>query len=97
MSKVTSKLQVTIPKELAERRGIAPGDELRWVEAGEGIRLEPVEHRESGASLAERLREFDAATERQRVREAQRGESPVAGDRDRGWSREELYDRGRSR
>jgi AbrB family looped-hinge helix DNA binding protein len=28
MSKVTSKLQITIPKALAERYGIHPGDEI---------------------------------------------------------------------
>ncbi len=30
MSKVTSKLQVTIPRALALRYGIRPGDEVRW-------------------------------------------------------------------
>ncbi len=32
MAKVTSKGQVTIPKEIRERLGIRPGDELEFVE-----------------------------------------------------------------
>ena len=31
MSKVTSKLQVTVPKAAAERYGIRPGDAIDWV------------------------------------------------------------------
>ncbi len=38
MSKVTSKLQVTIPKVIAEQYGIKPGDEIEFVPAGEVIR-----------------------------------------------------------
>ena len=33
MAKVTSKLQVTVPKALAERYGIRPGDDIRFEEA----------------------------------------------------------------
>jgi AbrB family looped-hinge helix DNA binding protein len=36
MSKVTSKLQVTIPKALAVKYGIRPGDEVRWEEIHRG-------------------------------------------------------------
>ncbi|MGH7844250.1 MAG: AbrB/MazE/SpoVT family DNA-binding domain-containing protein, partial [Candidatus Binatia bacterium] len=35
MSKVTSKLQVTIPKDIAEAYGIQPGSEIHWVPAGD--------------------------------------------------------------
>ena len=38
MAKVTSKLQVTVPKALAERHGIAPGDEIDWQSAGSNHR-----------------------------------------------------------
>ena len=31
MAKVTSKLQVTLPKALADQYGIEPGDEIGWV------------------------------------------------------------------
>ena len=41
MAKVTSKLQVTIPKALAERYGIRPGDEIDWEPAGQFIRVVP--------------------------------------------------------
>ena len=34
MSKVTSKLQVTLPKTIADRYGIQPGDEIEWSAAG---------------------------------------------------------------
>ena len=34
MSRVTSKLQVTIPKEIARRYGIEPGTDVEWLPAG---------------------------------------------------------------
>ncbi|NEU55745.1 AbrB/MazE/SpoVT family DNA-binding domain-containing protein [Halorussus sp. MSC15.2] len=36
MSRVTSKGQVTIPKEVRERLGIRPGDEIEFEETDEG-------------------------------------------------------------
>jgi AbrB family looped-hinge helix DNA binding protein len=94
MSKVTSKLQVTIPKAIADRHGVRPGDEVRFVSAGDTIRLERPQSAKS-LSVAERLRLFDAATRRQRKRDAAWGRIPTP--KDRGWTREELYTRGRSR
>ena len=91
MSKVTSKRQVTIPKAIAERHAIRPGVEVRFVSAGDAIRLEPPRSSKS-LSIAERLRLFDAATRRLR-RKKWEGKPPA----DRGWTREELYDRGISR
>ncbi len=41
MAKVTSKLQVTVPKAIADRYGIRPGDEIEWVAAGDTIRVLP--------------------------------------------------------
>ena len=93
MSKVTSKLQVTLPKVLAERYGIRPGDDIRFEEAGEIMRIVPAgagAPRE-GLDVEMRLRLFDAATERQRKREEGRDAGRATA---RGWSREELYDRG---
>jgi AbrB family looped-hinge helix DNA binding protein len=94
MAKVTSKLQVTIPKSLADELRIKPGDEIEWSAAGEAIRLSPA--RDHGDdSTAERLSLFDAATVRQRRRQkraTKRGQHAH-----RGWSREDLYRRGRSR
>jgi AbrB family looped-hinge helix DNA binding protein len=37
MSKVTSKLQVTIPKAIAVKYGIRPGDDVRWEELPRGV------------------------------------------------------------
>jgi len=61
MSKVTSKLQVTIPKTLADRYGIRPGDEIEWEAAGAFIRVIPPGGGRSRLDSAERLRVFDAA------------------------------------
>ena len=41
MPKVTSKLQLTVPKAIADQYGIRPGDELQWIAAGEAIRVIP--------------------------------------------------------
>ena len=96
MSKVTSKLQVPVPKALAARYGIRPGDDIRFEEAGEVMRVVP----DAAAKPAEvlnteaRLRLFDAATARQRTREAGRSLRTASS---RGWTREELYERGRTR
>lgn len=37
MSRVTSKLQVTVPKAIADRFAIHPGDEIDWLPAGEVV------------------------------------------------------------
>jgi len=94
MAKVTSKLQVTIPKKLADELGIAPGDEIEWSVAGEGIRLEPARQPPPASDREGRMRLFEQATERQRQRERER---PLTRVTERGWSREELYERGRPR
>ena len=39
MAKVTSKLQVTVPKALANQYGIRPGVEIEWEPAGDTIRV----------------------------------------------------------
>ena len=96
MTKVTSKLQVTVPKVIADRYGIRPGDEIEWVAAGETIRIIHQGRHAPSADLPLRLRLFDAATRRQQKRQAARGvRAPVRGGR--GWTREELYDRARAR
>jgi AbrB family looped-hinge helix DNA binding protein len=95
MAKVTSKRQVTIPKSIADRYGIHEGDELEFVPAGDVIRVVPPDVTTPARSVAERLELFEAATQRQRAREraeARGQETPV----DRGWTREELYVRGRT-
>ncbi len=47
---------------------------------------------ENRLNAAERLRLFDAATKRQEEREQR--QPPVTGATDRGWTRDELYERG---
>jgi AbrB family looped-hinge helix DNA binding protein len=92
MAKVTSKLQVTVPKALADRYHIEPGDEIAWEAAGDAIRVIPARRRRTDG--ASRLKLFDQATARQRDR--QRGVLPSRAS-GRGWRREDLYGRGRPR
>lgn len=94
MGKVTSKLQVTIPKAIAERYEIAPGDELEWVPADDAVRVVPAKSLRRALPSGERIALFDAATKRQREREAKRPSAPAP---DRGWTRAELYERGGTR
>ena len=89
MSKVTSKLQVTVPKAIADRFQIRPGDEIQWIAAGSGIRIEPARRGGKGLDLKERLRLFDESTRRLRKRKW-RGARPS----ERGWTRADLYTRG---
>ena len=95
MAKVTSKLQVTIPKDLADEYGIKPGDEVTVSAAGNAIQIAPAEQRERPLTVEERLKMFDASVERQKKRERLKGKQPQSSDR--GWKREDLYDRGRNR
>jgi len=93
MAKVTSKLQVTVPKALADRFGIAPGDEIDWEPAGDAIRVVPA-RKQDRRDRPSRARLFDQATKRQQERQKAR---PAAAASERGWTREELYDGGRPR
>ncbi len=91
MAKVTSKLQVTVPKALADRVGIQPGDEIEFVPGDGSLRIVlPAER--TKYSVEDRLRLFDLATQRQRDREKHR--TQTASGSDRGWRREDLYTRG---
>ena len=93
---MTSKLQVTLPKALAQQYRIRPGDEILWVAAGDAIRVVPATAPPRSDTPEARLRLFDGATKRQRERDATtktRSQEP----KQRGWKREELYQRGRSR
>jgi AbrB family looped-hinge helix DNA binding protein len=96
VAKVTSKLQVTIPKAIADEYRIRPGDEIGFEADGAFVRVVPPSAPPRVLSRSERLRLFDAATERQRSREAAQPApaQPAAG---RGWRREDLYTRGDAR
>lgn len=90
MSKVTRKLQVSVPKVLADQFAIRPGDDLEWEAAGDILRVIPPRARISRRSRIERLVLFDEATKRQQHRQTLRSVSePTA----RGWTRDELYER----
>ena len=97
MARVTSKLQVTIPKAVAERYGIVPGAEIDWLPAGEAIRVVPRTGAQRPADLPRRLQLFDRATERHRARELTVSDAGHIEPPDRGWTREELYERGGAR
>ena len=96
MPKVTSKLQLTVPKAIADQYGIRPGDELQWIAAGEAIHVIPGGRNnlaEQARTVEERLELFDRATQRQRRRQGKAGKA-VSRPAARGWKREELYGRG---
>lgn len=42
MPKITRKLQITVPKRLAEQVGVGSGSEVEFVVAGDAIRMAPV-------------------------------------------------------
>jgi bifunctional DNA-binding transcriptional regulator/antitoxin component of YhaV-PrlF toxin-antitoxin module len=94
VGKVTSKLQLTLPKAIAEQYGIRPGDEVTWEAAGDVSRVIPPGRQSPALPAAQRLALFDAAQRRQRQRQKTRGKAKAG--RDRGWSREDLYRRGRA-
>src|ERR1700685_1705976 len=98
MPKVTSKLQLTVPKKIADQYGIRPGDELEWIPAGESIRVQLVRRKaKAGHELTteERLALFDANMARvdklqaEQLKEAAKNNTANK-RRSRGWTREEL-------
>lgn len=95
MTRVTGKFQITLPKRLVDAYGIHVGDEVDLVASGDVIAIVPARAQSARrmASPEERLRYFDEATRRQRDRKSRH--SPGTAE-ERGWTREELYDRGRS-
>jgi AbrB family looped-hinge helix DNA binding protein len=99
MAKVTSKLQVTVPKTIAEQYGIRPGDDIEWLPAGDAVRVcktAPRSRSRATNEIARRLELFDLATLRQEARQAKPKRRPPS-LRDRGWRREDLYGRGGAR
>jgi len=94
VAKVTSKLQVTVPKAVADHFGIRPGDEIEWLIAGDTIRVLPARKKSATRDVQERLRLYDLATARQKKRNAASGLKPAS---ERGWTRQALYERGRPR
>lgn len=103
MAKVTSKLQLTVPKAIADQYGIRPGDELEWIPAGDSIRVELVRSKaKTGHELTveEKLALFDSNTkwldelQADQLNEAKAKDTRITRE-NRGWTRDELYeDRG---
>ena len=102
MPKVTSKLQLTVPKKIADQYGIRPGDELEWIPAGDSIRVELLRKTRSGNKLTaqERVALFDENVkwidklQAEALKEAKKKGTHTTRET-RGWTREELYeDRG---
>lgn len=100
---MTTKLQLTVPKAIADQYGIRPGDELKWIPAGESIRVELVRPKAKAShqlTVEERLALFDANTKwLDKLQAEQLKEAKAKGTRltrltreTRGWTREELYD-----
>ncbi len=85
LAKVTCKYHVAIPRAIADRYGIRPGDQIEWVAAGAEVAPQDQDAR---------LRFFDEATKRHRRRPSASAAKLMNG---RGWKREDLYSRGRTR
>lgn len=94
MTRVTGKFQITLPKRVVDAYGIRVGDEVEIVAAGDVIAIRPARAKRRVFSVEERLRDFDEATRRQQERNAR--QEPATTD-DRGWRRDDLYDRARPR
>lgn len=103
MSKVTSKLQLTLPKAIAEQYGIRPGDEVEWAAAEDSIRIEPVRGMArvgQHLTLQERVELFDQGSKRLdkiQADQLKKVASSKTRGANRGWTREELYERGVAR
>jgi len=99
MPKVTSKLQITLPKALATQYGIEPGDEIDFQAVGESIRLTPKKTPRPRLSLEERIRIWTDANKVLRTHWDSAGwvgqsiQSEHSAPTDRGWTRDELYER----
>jgi AbrB family looped-hinge helix DNA binding protein len=77
MAKVTSKYQVTVPKAIADRYSIRPGDHIEWAPAGDVIRVIPAANQAAPEDRDARLRIFDEATKRHRRRRRHREPSSL--------------------
>ena len=109
---MTSKLQVTLPKAIADRYGVKAGADIVFEPAGDSIRVlvarEPGLSAFEGMPLSDKQGLFDAASRRQEARDRKYRLAAVSAKRrsakavqpaaaDRGWTREDLYDRASAR
>jgi bifunctional DNA-binding transcriptional regulator/antitoxin component of YhaV-PrlF toxin-antitoxin module len=91
MSKVTSKLQVTLPKVIAAAHNIRPGSEIHFESGIDCIRI-VVGGTRSELPVKEKLRLLTEA----RIRQLNRNKRYQARNEPsrRGWKRDDLYHRG---
>ncbi|MBI5510228.1 MAG: AbrB/MazE/SpoVT family DNA-binding domain-containing protein [Deltaproteobacteria bacterium] len=96
MSKVTSKLQVTIPKAIAKEYRIRPGTVVTFEPAGEVVRLRVRQNEVTRApdEIEWRLRLLADSDTRQDERNRAYEKLGLPEPKDRGWTRDELYTRG---
>lgn len=94
MAKITAKYQITLPKVIANKYHVHPGDEIEFVPEGDRIHVIFPSMKIPTLSLQERLNLFDESMRRQQERERTRPALPKG--KERGWTREELYTRGRN-
>ncbi len=95
MSKVTSNLQITIPRTLADRYGIRAGDEVRWEVREAGPLMLPERSARARPAPAERAARFREAVDR--VRSLQADVRPASPRADRGWTRDDAHGESRAR
>ena len=93
MAKFTSKLPITVPRTPATRLEPRPADDIARTEGARGLRGTSSTNRRLALDRESRLCRFDEATERQQRR--QQNIDCTSAERDRGWSRGELYGRRR--
>lgn len=72
MSRITSKGQVTIPKELREQLGFLPGTEVEFSEEGQEIRLRKAPGRGRGRLIVEHLQKSGGGKYRMTTEEVMR-------------------------
>jgi AbrB family looped-hinge helix DNA binding protein len=94
VAKVTGKFQITLPKALADQCRIRVGDELELRPVGRSIQIDKRTTHDASQLRRDRLAHFDRATARQRTRQRISRLTPT---RSRGWTRDDLYVRGRTR
>ncbi len=100
MAKITSKLQLTIPKVVADQYRIRPGDEVDLAPSGSFVRMTPPSRRRDGLTVAQRVRLFRQLLAHYRNRwrsEAKARRAKARVEALRGWKREDLYTRGSPR
>lgn len=94
MPKVTSKLQITLPKRIAEQYGIKPGDVIEFVPRAGGIQIVPAgAGSEPKLSPEERVRLFRESMKRADRRADALGVEPKNNESERDFTREALYTR----